>query len=220
LEELCRHYWTPLRQFIRSRGYGETEAEDITQEFLLHLLTHSTLRRADRSKGRFRSFLLGALANFLSHERERRSAQKRGGQLPHVSIEALGDGDLIHPPPVPDAEVVAFDRAWALAVVCAALEKIRLDYERVGKPELFALLRAFLPGGSAPPSYEDAAARASMNVAAFNSEVHRLRRRFRECVYEEVMGTVSAPHEIDAEIAHLYAVLMDRGTEFQPAPES
>ena len=89
LEALCRRYWTPLNQFIRSRGYSEAEAEDLTQEFLLHLLEHSTLRKPDPLRGKFRSFLLGALMKFLSHERERQLAQKRGGQQPHISLSLI-----------------------------------------------------------------------------------------------------------------------------------
>src|SRR5215212_4913074 len=84
LEELCRRYWSPLRQFIRWRGYTESEADDLTQEFVLHLLKHSTLNKADRLRGRFRSFLLGALTRFLADERDRRQAQKRGRGLAHL----------------------------------------------------------------------------------------------------------------------------------------
>lgn len=219
LDELCRRYWAPLKQFIRARGYPEAEAEDLTQEFLLHLLERSALRKPDPFRGRFRSFLLGALVKFLSHQRERRSAQKRGGQHPHVSVETLEEGDGLGAPPS-DEESAAFDRAWALAVVRTALDQVGRSYEEAGQGGLFAVLRAFLPGSSAPPAYEEAAARANLSVAAFNSQVHRLRGQFRECVYAEVMGTVSAPHEVEEEIAHLYRVLMNRGTDFQAPPES
>jgi DNA-directed RNA polymerase specialized sigma24 family protein len=220
LGELCQRYWSPLKQFIRSRGYSEAEAEDLTQEFLIHLLERSALRKPDPLRGKFRSFLLGALANFLSHERERRFAQKRGGQLQHLSFETLEQSEASFGPPLPDGEVAAFDRTWALTVVRIALERVERDYLEASKCELFAVLRAFLPGGNLPPSYEDAAAQAGLSVAAFNSEIHRLRRSFRECVYAEVIGTVGAPHEIDEEIAHLYRVLMDRGTDFRSRPES
>ena len=213
LEALCRRYWTPLNQFIRSRGYSEAEAEDLTQEFLLHLLEHSTLRKPDPLRGKFRSFLLGALMKFLSHERERRLAQKRGGQQPHISIEAYDQRDGLSSPPLPDHQIAAFDRTWAQTVVRAAFDHVERDYLEAGKGELFAVLRAFLPGANVPPPYEEAAARAELSVAAFNSEIHRLRQAFRDRLYAEVTGTVSAPHEIDEEIAHLYRVLMDRGTD-------
>jgi RNA polymerase sigma-70 factor (ECF subfamily) len=213
LEALCRRYWTPLNHFIRSRGYSEAEAEDLTQEFLLHLLEHSALRKPDPLRGKFRSFLLGALMKFLSHERERRLAQKRGGQQPHISIEAYDQRDGLSSPPLPDDQIAAFDRTWAQTVVRAAFDHVERDYLEAGKGELFAVLRAFLPGANVPPPYEEAAARAELSVTAFNSEIHRLRQAFRDRLYAEVTGTVSAPHEIDEEIAHLYRVLMDRGTD-------
>lgn len=220
LGELCRRYWAPLKQFIRSRGYSETEAEDLTQEFLLHLLEHSTLRKPDPLRGRFRSFLLGALVKFLSHERDRRLTQKRGGQQVHVSVEALPENEELSAPAPAQAEVAAFDRAWALTVVRTALERVERDYAANGKADLFPVLRAFLPGGTAPPPYEEAAARAGLSLAAFNSEIHRLRHNFRDCVCAEVTGTVSAPHEIEEEIRHLYRVLMDRGTDLRSVQES
>jgi len=219
LDQLCRRYWAPLNQFIRLRGYTEPEAEDLTQEFLLHLLEHSALRRPDPLRGKFRSFLLGALVKFLATERDRRMTQKRGGQHPHVSLEALPEVGA-NESSLPDTDVAAFDRAWALAVVRRALEEIERDYASAGKAELFAVLRSFLPGESTPPSYEEAAARAKTSLPAFNSEIHRLRQQFRECVRGEIMATVSAPHEIEEELTHLYRVLMDRGTDFRPAPES
>jgi DNA-directed RNA polymerase specialized sigma24 family protein len=220
LEELCQRYWLPLRQFIGSRGYSETEAEDLTQEFILHLLERSALRKPDPLRGKFRSFLLGALANFLSHERERRLAQKRGGQQMHVSIEALGDDVDFGSSSLVNEEVAAFDRAWALTIVRAALEAVAQQYAGAGKSELFAVLRAFLPGGQPPPSYEETAIRSGLSVAALNSEIHRLRRQFRDCLSAEVTSTVSAPHEIDEEIAHLYRVLLNRGTDFCAMPKS
>src|SRR5262245_60551476 len=216
LEELCRRYWDPLKQFIRSRDYPEAAAEDLTQEFLLHLLEHSTLRKPDPLRGKFRSFLLGALVKFLSHERERRLAHKRGGSLPHVSAEEQAENEGLSGPAPSDGAIAAFDRNWALTVVRTALATVERAYAGPGKSGLFAVLSAFLPGGNVPPPYEEAAARAGISVAALNSEIHRLRRKFRECVCAEVTATVSAPHEIDEEITHLYHVLMDRGTDFRP----
>jgi RNA polymerase sigma-70 factor (ECF subfamily) len=220
LEELCRRYWSPLKQFIRSRGYSEAEAEDLTQDFLLHLLEHSTLRKPDPLRGRFRSFLLGALMKFLSHQREHRLAQKRGGQQPHVSAEALAGDEGLSVPALSGSEVSAFDRTWALTVLRAALEHVERKYVESGKGRLFEVLRAFLPGGNIPPAYEEAASQAAMSVAALNSEIHRLRHQFRDCLCAEVTSTVSAPHEIDEEVTHLYRVLLDRGTDFRAAPES
>ena len=219
LNELCRSYWFPLKQFIVARGYPEAQAADLTQEFIVHLLEREALSKPDRSRGKFRSFLLGALGNFLSHERERRLAQKRGGAQPHVSVEVIEAEGYLANPRTLESDEAEFDRAWALAVVQASLNRVERSYVEGGQGALFAVLRSFLPGGTALASYEEAAARAGLSVAALNSHVHRMRRQFREAVCTEVTATVSAPHEIDEEIAYLYRVLMDRGTDFE-IPES
>ena len=219
LDELCRCYWSPLKQFIVARGYHEAEAADLTQEFILHLLEREALSKPDRSRGKFRSFLLGALSNFLSHERERRLAQKRGGSQAHVSVEVIEGEAALASPRTLESEEAEFDRAWALAVVRASLKRVERSYAEGGQEALFAVLRSFLPGGTVLPSYEEAATTAGLSVAALNSHVHRMRRQFRDAVCAEVTATVSAPHEIDEEIAHLYRVLMDRGTDFE-IPES
>jgi RNA polymerase sigma-70 factor (ECF subfamily) len=218
LDELCRRYWGPLQQFIRSRGYDEAEAADLTQEFLLHLMENSALRKPDPLRGKFRSFLLGALTHFLSHERERRKARKRAGQYPHITLDDWGEGEAGRPA-AGDSEVAEFDRTWAQAVVQAAIGRVKQDYHEAGKGALFDVVRAFLPGGKPPPPYERAAASLEMSLAAFNSEIHRMRRQFRDRLCAEVTSTISAPHEIDEEIAYLYRVLMDRGTDFD-SPES
>jgi DNA-directed RNA polymerase specialized sigma24 family protein len=208
LEELCKKYWTPLHQFIRLRGYEETEAQDLTQEFLLHLVEHSTLHKADRMRGRFRSFLCGALVRFLSDERDRRLAQKRGGAAEHLSVER--ENPLLA---VPEATSVIFDREWALAILENALATVRQEGESAGSKAQFAVLRQFLPGSVQTPSYEDAASQLGLTVPALKSELHRMRRRFRAAVRQEVAATVSAPHEIDEEMNHLQAVLMDKGSD-------
>src|SRR5438105_15563443 len=111
LIELCRRYWLPLNQFIRMRGHGPAEAEDLTQAFLLHLLEHSTLQKPDRLRGRFRSFLLGALVRFLGDERDRRQAQKRGGDVVHTSLDEAAENQQ---PAISAREELGFDRAWEL----------------------------------------------------------------------------------------------------------
>jgi RNA polymerase sigma-70 factor (ECF subfamily) len=209
LEDLCRRYWVPLREFIRLRGFPEAEAEDLTQGFLLHLLEHSTLKKADRLQGRFRSFLLGALVRFLADERDRRLALKRGGGATHFSIDQTAV-ELAAPP---DLGTIRFDREWALVILENALRLLEDEFVAEQKEKQFAVLRHFLPGAIASPSYEAAALQLGLKLPAFKSELHRLRRRFRTVVLQEVANTVSAPHEIEEEMAHLQQVLMDKGTD-------
>jgi DNA-directed RNA polymerase specialized sigma24 family protein len=214
LEELCRRYWMPISRFIQSRGVSAVEAEDLTQEFMVHILEKSLFLRADRFQGRFRSFLIGALVRFLGDKADQRNALKRGGSAEHISYDALqsvaeSNGALRSE----NESSALFDREWALTILENSLKRARAEYAE-GDNREFDMLQCFLPGAADPPTYEMAAAQLDISVAALKSEIHRLRRRFRSFVREEVAQTVSAPHEIDAEMAHLQEVLMDKGSEF------
>lgn len=205
LDQICRAYWRPLHAFARMRGFGEEDAADLIQSFLLRLCQQSFWRRAEPGKGRFRSYLLGALAHFLADERDRRAAQKRGGLVEHVSLAAEGSGGEL----VAAEDASSFDREWACAVMEQAMEQITGEWrEREGA---FRILRHFLPGASRAPSLEQAAAELGWTLSALKSQVHRLRERFREIVRERVAVTVSAPHEIQEELQHLSRILRDPG---------
>jgi RNA polymerase sigma-70 factor (ECF subfamily) len=220
LEVLCQRYWGPVHQFIQFAGFSETEAQDLTQEFLIHVLDKSIFTRADRLQGRFRSFLLGALGRFLADAADRRKALKRGGNVPHISFDSAEAGGDIERSSATDAKVTVFDREWALTILETALDHLRASWVEGGREPEFAVWKNFLPGGSEPSSYESAATQLGVSLPAFKSEVHRLRRRLRALVREEVARTVSAPHEIEAEMAHLQQVLMDRGSEFGAGNET
>jgi len=213
LGELCRHYWSPLNHFIRSRGYREAESQDLTQEFLLHLMERSALQRPDRLKGKFRSFLLGALVNFLHDERDHRLAQKRGGNVPHDRFDA----GLEEMPADLGASAHVFDREWALSILENALSQVRKEFANGSAAERFAVLQRFLPGALEVPSYESAAAQLGLSLPALKTDVHRLRQRFRTLVRQEIAGTVSAPHEIDEELNYLQTILMDKGSDLAAA---
>lgn len=216
LEDLCHRYWSPLYQIIRARGYNEAEAKDLTQEFLLHLVEHSTLQKADPSRGKFRSFLCGALVRFLADAYDKRQAQKRGGGLPHVELDSAAEelGAISTP------DELVFDREWALVILENALQAVGRDFK--GGESQFTVLRQFLPGSIAVPSYDQAATELGLNLPALKSELHRLRQRFKAAVREEVAATVSAPHEIDQEMNHLQQVLMNKGIDWnigrKPSP--
>jgi len=213
LEELCRRYWAPIHQFIRSRGTTDPLAEDLTQEFVLHVIEKSVFNRANRLQGRFRSFLLGALVRFLADKADQRAALKRGGGVRQVSLDA--DAAVESEAALASMDdALAFDREWALTILETALGRVRHEYDQARRARAFAVLKSFLPGVGTPPSYEQAAEQAGLTVPALKSEIHRMRRRFRALVREEVALIVSAPHEIDAEMIYLQHVLMDKGNEF------
>jgi len=208
LEDLCRRYWSPLQRFIRARGYGEAEAQDLTQDFLLHLLEHSTLKKADRLRGRFRSFLLGALVRFLGDDYDRRHAQKRGSGAVHLSLEEEPGLGVSSEP-----AGILFDREWAIVILENALRAVRQEFESAGDSKRFSVLSRFLPGSLEPLTYDEAAAQLALSLPALKSELHRLRQRFKTLVRQEVASTVSAPHEIDEEMNYLQQVLMDKSND-------
>lgn len=217
LERFCQRYRQPICGFIRSRLRDDHQAEDLTHEFILHLLEKSTLQRADRHRGKFRSFLLGALTRFLGDQTDRRQARKRGGHIQHFSLDAVAEAHPDATPAVGADDVVRFDREWALRILEFALDRIRREQaESAAGLAAFEVLKDFLPGGAAPLSYDEAAARLGLSLPALKSEIHRLRRRLRSLVRDEVAQTVSAPHEIEEEMLHLQQVLMDRGHDWKP----
>jgi RNA polymerase sigma-70 factor (ECF subfamily) len=214
LEVLCQRYWAPVHAFIRFQGLTDAEAQDLTQEFLIHVIHKSIFTRADRLQGRFRSFLLGALARFLADAADRRQALKRGGKSPHISLDQIEIGKDVEELSSQLHGVTAFDREWALTILENALDRLRADCSQAGREGDFDVWKNFLPGAAGTYSYESAADRLGISLAAFKSEIHRLRQRLRALVRAEISRTVSAPHEIDSEMRHLSQVLMDRGSQF------
>jgi RNA polymerase sigma-70 factor (ECF subfamily) len=214
LELLCQQYWSPVRTFIRFYGFSDAEAQDLTQEFMMHVLEKSIFTRADRLQGRFRSFLLGALTRFLGDAADRRKALKRGGDVPHVSFDAEEPVAQLEDSSALTSWVTVFDREWALTILETALNRLRSEQAEAHPGAGFDVWKNFLPGATEPCSYEAAAERLGVSVPALKSEIHRLRRRLRALVRGEIARTVSAPHEIEGEMAHLQQVLMDRGSEF------
>ena len=219
LEEFCRRYREPIQRVLRVRGVPEADVDDLTQDFLLHLLRSSSLRRADRERGRFRSFLLGALLHFLADIRDRRLTQKRGAGAPHVSLDetpASDGGGQVPLAVASPALVLEFDRTWALTILSDSLSELQSEYIRAEKSLAFSVLQQFLPGASQTLSYDEAAARLGRPIATVKSDVLRLRRRLRDSVRRAVAQTVDAPHEVQSEMQHLQEVLMDRGSDLAP----
>jgi RNA polymerase sigma-70 factor (ECF subfamily) len=208
LGRLCRTYWPPLYAFIRREGHGVEDAQDLTQEFFARLVEKDWLNHLQHQRGRFRSFLLTFLKHFLSDERDRARAQKRGGGKPMISLdqfegeerEGLGPVDTL------TADQV-FERRYARAVLRQALNRLREEYTATGQTELFDRLKDLEPGERGATNYAELGARWGMTEAAIKSAVHRLRRRHRELLREEIAQTVGDPAELQDEIRHLLNVL-------------
>ena len=200
LERFYVLYHRPVLAVVIARGMNAEAARDITQAFFLQLMEHGVLRRAEREKGRFRSFLCGALRHFMADDYDRNTAAKRGGGAVLLPLAAC---DGMNEPAVED-EAHQFDRAWALAI----MERALADAEAFLAPEVFAAVKAFLPGSQAPPSGAAAAAAAAgLSEEALRSRIHRVRRRIRSFIRQEISRTVNAPHEVNDEMAWLFQVL-------------
>ena len=211
LAELCRAYWRPLYAYLRGRGADSHLAQDQVQGFFLHLLEDRVIARADRQRGRFRTFLLTCLRNFLSHEYQQSCALKRGGGVEIVALDAMEIAEFERQAPAAEADPErAFDVEWALAVVSRSRRKMREESLARGKGKLFDSLADFLPGAPVATLEEpwaQTADRLGVPVPALKSSVRRLRERFRECLREEVALTVEFPDEIDEELRHLRETL-------------
>lgn len=201
LEQVCRNYWAPVRGFVQAKGVPATDADDATQAFFAHALERMTFERADRARGRFRTFLLSALDRFLVNYRRDAMAQKRGGGQMDVSLEDAAPEALMSD----GADVSRFDREWGLALMAAATQRARDELTERGRPwEVFA---PFMPGGSGEVSAADAAERLGISEGAFRVELHRLRQAMKDAIRAEVARTVSSPDELEDELRHLRAVL-------------
>ncbi len=202
LEELCRTYWYPLYAYVRRYGYNPQDAQDLTQAFFTRLLQKNSFANADRDKGRFRSFLLGALKHFLADEKAKAQALKRGGGMVVISWERDYAEERFGQEPLDEQSPDwLFDRHWALTVLDRAASRLRDEYARRGEEHLFERLKEYLSGER--PSYMETAHLLHLSESAVKSAIFRLRRRYHELVREEVAQTVINPNDVVLELRHL-----------------
>lgn len=206
LETLCRAYWLPLYAFVRRSGYSQEDAQDLTQEFFSRLLSRNWLPQADPAQGRFRSYLIGALKNFLANEWHRANAQRRGGGTVPIAIDALDADQRVKLEPrhseTPDR---AYERQWAETLIDRVMERLAAEHDR--HPIGWPVLRRFVVESRNEVNLLETAAAAGVTEAALRSVVHRLRRRYQELVREEIAHTVATPGEVDEELRHLIELL-------------
>jgi RNA polymerase sigma factor (sigma-70 family) len=207
LEHLCSAYWYPLYAFVRRRGYGHEDAQDFTQGFLEQFLQRNSLTRADPSKGRFRSFLLGGMNFYLADEAARQQAKKRGGgkQLIFLDAHNVEERYRLEPMEPMDAEKL-FERRWALTLLDRVLERLETEFRQAGKAQLFEKLHESLLGDRSS-SYQKIAAALGMREGAVKVAVHRMRQRYRELFREEVAQTVASPEEMEDEMRQVFAAI-------------
>lgn len=205
LETLCRAYWYPLYAFTRRQGYKPHDAADLTQDFFSHLLATQALASVDRRKGKFRSFLLASLKNLLANEWNRARCQKRGGGAFFFSLdEETAEGRFQLEPAENLTPEKTFDRRWAEIILSRALDRLCNECDGGEKKRRFDEVKVFLMGEKGAETLGMAAARLNLSLAALKGLVHRLRRRFRELIRDEIAQTVAGPEEIEQEIRELF----------------
>jgi len=204
---LYQEYWYPLYAYVRRQGYSPEDAQDLTQGFFARLLEKNYVGQVEPQKGKFRSFLLAALRHFLSDQRDRDRAVKRGGGAEVLSLDAQEAEERYRLEPVDrmDAEKI-YERRWAMTLLERALMRLRDESAAAGKTELFERLRSFVAGDSEVTCAE-AATELGLSESAVKSAVHRLRERYRAFVREEIAHTVADPAEVEAEIRYLITVM-------------
>lgn len=209
LETLCQTYWYPLYAFARRAGWPAGAAEDATQGFFEHLLATDMIGKADRARGKFRTFLLSSFRNFLAHEHARATARKRGGGREIVPVEAMlrAEDRLTEEPACHDSPEALFDRHWALGTIDAAFTSLRNEYQALGKAELFDSLKAVLWGEAPGLPYAQLARQHGLSEGAVKMSALRLRRRVREALHAEVAKTLLDPTDVESELQHLLAAL-------------
>lgn len=206
LEELCRAYWYPLYAFVRNRGYAPEDAQDLTQAFLARFIETGGFASADRRRGRFRSYLLGALKHFLANDWRRGQTRKRGGDVVFLAWDSLDPEAKYGLEPAstsnPETE---FDREWARQLTARALAKLNAEAKSSGKPELFETIQGCLTGEEL--DRVECEKKLGMTEGAVKAAIYRLRQRYRDCVRAEIAETVGEAAEVDDEMRHLLAVL-------------
>jgi RNA polymerase sigma factor (sigma-70 family) len=208
LEKLCRTYWYPLYLFVRRQGYAPADAEDLTQGFFARLIERRDLEVVRREKGRFRGYLLVCLKHFMANEWKRGQTLKRGGRETFVSIDQdVAEERYKLEPAHDETPEKAYDRRWALTVLDQVRARLRAEYAEAGKARTYDLLRGFLAADGTSASQAEIAQQLDTTEGTVKQLAHRMRRRYRELIREEIGQTVATPAEIEAELRHFVELL-------------
>lgn len=208
LEKLCRQYWFPLYAFVRRKGYSPEDAKDLTQEFFRQLLDRRRLRQVDRSRGRFRSFLLASLNHFLANEWDRARAVKRGGGIQFVTWEDQEtEARVVNAFAAELTPGQVFDQQWAITLLERVLTQLRAEFTATDKATLFEQAKPFLVGDQDRGDFSAVAPALGISEGALKMAVSRMRRRYGELLRQEIAQTVSTPTQLEEEWSDLIAAL-------------
>ncbi len=205
LEELCRTYWFPLYAYVRRRGHNKQDAEDSVQAFFARFLAKNYLAGLSAERGRFRAFLLASLKHFLINEWKKSQRLKRGGGEKNLSLDWQTADTKFQVAatnePSPDK---AFDREWALALLAKVIERLQKECEADGKAKLFEQLKTFLMAGKGESAQSETAKTLGMEEGAVRVAIHRLRKRYRQLLRDEISQTLTDPAQVDEEMRALF----------------
>jgi RNA polymerase sigma-70 factor (ECF subfamily) len=205
LEELCRSYWFPLYAYVRRRGHTREDAEDLTQAFFARFLEKNYLGAIESEKGKFRAFLLASMKHFLANEWDKSQTQKRGGSMTHLSLDwQTADTQFQIASTAEPSPDKAFDREWAVALLEKVVQRLQAECEADGRGKQFAELRVFLTVGKGALPYASAAKSLGVDEAAARAVVHRLRKRYRQLLRDEISQTLADPTQVDEEMRALF----------------
>jgi RNA polymerase sigma-70 factor (ECF subfamily) len=208
LSELCQSYWYPLYAFLRRSGCAPDDAQDVVQGFFLRLIERDYLSQVDRQRGRFRSFLLAAIRHFLSESRRFDQAIHRGGGAPVASIDfSAGERRYALEPADSETAEKLFERRWATTILEQALAKLGEEHAARGQASQFSVLRSFLVADSNGGSVQQAADALNLTPGATRVTIHRLRKRYRELIREQIARTVTEPGDVEAELRDLFQAM-------------
>lgn len=208
LAELCRTYWYPLYAYVRRQGRTKEDAEDLVQAFFARFLERNYLKGLAAERGRFRAFLLASLKHFLANEWDKANRQKRGGGVEHLSLDWQGADEHFHLDPADTASPDRlFDREWALALLERVITRLREECQQEGRTALFDQAKGFLMVGEQVIPYAEAAIALGMEEGAVRVAVHRLRKRYRELLRDEIAQTLDDPSQVAEELRSLQAAL-------------
>lgn len=208
LATLCETYWFPLYSYVRRKGHSPDDAADITQDFFASLLTNETIRRADQTRGRFRTFLLTSLQNFLSNWHRARKAQKRGGDRKQLSLNFQdGERQFQLEPATTLTPERAFERRWAMVLMAKAMEKLEQEQTEAGRESTFSILKHYLGGTESQRPYKEICDQLGLTEGAVKVAVHRLRKRCREILRSEIEQTVDSSDQVDDELLQLFSAI-------------
>jgi len=207
LEKLCRTYWYPLYVYVRRQGNSPEDAQDLTQIFFSRLLEKNYFAKADRDRGKFRTFLLRSLKNFLVNQWKRSGRLKRGGGVEFLSIDAnVAEDRYASEPPNESNPDAAYEQRWAVTLIEQVLTALRQEFNAADKARLFEELKGSIWGDKSSASYAEIAGHLNVTEGTVKVAVHRLRQRFRELLRAEVAHTVARPEDIDDELRYLISV--------------